>query len=93
VRAVIDLMDSDDEDAVPPPPSATASAGVRVKLEAGLIESLPPVKLEAIAVMRGALPKLSEVQLWELLTAHSQDAAAAIQAHYSTQLSQTNSQQ
>ena len=61
-------------------------------MESGLMESLPPVKLEAIAVMRGALPQLSEVQLWELLSAHGNDAAAAIQAHYSTQLSKTNSQ-
>ena len=87
VREVIDLVNSDDDDddddegaaAV----SSVATAESRVKLESGQIESLPQVKLEAIAVMRGALPirKLSESQLWELLSAHGHDAAAAIQAH------------
>jgi hypothetical protein len=87
VREVISLVDSDDDDddddaeAVSSVATATAAPGPRVKLESGLVESLPPVKLEAIAVMRGALPKLSEVQLWELLSAHGHDAAAAIQAH------------
>ena len=86
VREVIDLVDSDDEDdddaaAVSSVATATGSAQPRVKLESALVESLPQVKLEAIAVMRGALPMLSEVQLWELLSAHGHDPAAAIQAH------------
>ena len=89
VREVFVLADSDDDNddddndaaAVSSVATVTAAAGPRVKLESALIESLPPVKLEAIAVMRGALPQLSEVQLWELLTSHGHDAAAAIQAH------------
>ena len=31
--------------------------------------------------MRGALPQLSEVQLWELLSSHGHDPVAAIQAY------------
>ena len=77
-------MDSDEDDdaaAVSSVATATAAAEPRVKLESAPVESLPQVKLEAIAVMRGALPKLSESQLWELLSAHGHDATAAIQAH------------
>lgn len=90
-RTVIDLMDSDDEADAPAAPPSTDGAGVRVKLESAA-PPLPQVKLEAIAVMRGALPLLNETQLWELLRTHGHDAAAAIRAHW-TQPSLSNSQQ